>query len=316
MAFASWVDLRQRSPIDVSRLVSHANSFNSFIGVKISIRNMNNAKKSLINAKGELELMFASIQQFLSDREILKTKIDEIFYGWLIDDIGRYLKRIDEIEQDLLIKFDALDSDVHRVGISRLSSFSNSLKIACSLIYESFISSINEYEKIKEGKQVLSPKRKGITNYVAVAYDLNRKKVIKEKGKPLVINDGDKPLIISIEEEIPEEVAVIEKNKRTFLYILFQKVRSTMSTLGGLAREGKTNIMRKGQVGSMPTTWQGLLSNEGQKKIARIHESETGEKIEIDESMIEKSSGENTDTDENTLYFEEFEEDQEDESDN
>ncbi len=259
MALISWVDLRERSPIDISRVVSHANSFNSLVGVRISINNLNRAKKSLIDAGGEIDLIFTSLYQLLYEREILKSRIDEILYGWLIDNVGRYLKKIDEFEEELLIKFDEVNSEIKRVGISRLSSYAKTLKIANSIVYESLLKSIVEYENIKE---------------------------------------NDK----------------IKKEPRTFLYIFFHVLQIAMSVVGGLAREGKQNQFKKGQVGSIPTTWQSLISPEGQKKIAKKHEEETGEKVEIPEYMVEKGNEESgqEETDENTLYYEEMEEGEQD----
>ena len=264
MALVSWVDLREKSPVDISRLVIHANSFNSFVGVRISIQNLNRAKKSLIDARAELDLVFTTLQQVLYDREILKSRVDEVLYGWLIDNIGRYQKDLDDKEEDLLVKFDEVNSDIKRVGISRLASYAKSLKIAQHLIYESIHKSIEEFNKIGEKDS-------------------------------------------------------LKKDKRTFLYILFHVLQITMASAGGLARQGTTSPMnKKGQVGSMPTTWQSLMTNSGQKKIAEKHEKETGEKIEVSEFMVEKkkSVGEDEiesdsqeETDENTLYYEEMIED-------
>jgi len=264
MALMSWVDLRERSPVDISRLVSHANTFNSYVGVRINIQNLNRAKKSLIDARAELELVFTTLQQVLYDREILKTQIDQILYGWLIDNIGRYQKDLDDKEEDLLIKFDEVNSEIKRVGISRLASYAKSLKIAQQLIYESLLKSIEEYSKLPD--------------------------------------EGE-----------------IKKEPRTFLYILFHVLQITMASVGGLTRkESKGGLIKKGQVGSFPTTWQSLVSNNGQKKIAEKHNEENPKSlIDVPEFIVEQSqengdveSIEGEDTDENTLYFEEGEEGQ------
>lgn len=250
MALMSWVDVRERCPIDISRLVSHANSFSALVGIRITLTNLNRAKKSLIDARGELDLVFVSLQQVLHDREILKKKTDEVLYGWLIDNIGRYLGGLDEKEDDFLIKYDEINSDIKRVGISRVSSYAKALKIAHSMIYESFLKSINEWSEIKE----------------------------KDK-----------------------------KDKRAFLYIFFNVIQITMSSVGGLAREGKMPSSKKGQVSAVPSTWQTFsTSPEGQKSIADQYKKETGEEIPVDESMIEKGnkeSSENQEPDEG--YFEE-----------
>ena len=274
MSFVSWIGLRERSPIDISRLVSHAQGFNSLVGIKISINNLNNAKRSLMEARVKLDLMITSLQQLLYDRTILKSRIDEILYGWLIDNLGRYLKNLDEKEEELLIKYDEVNSPIKRVGVARLSAYAKALKLASeSLIYESLSKSISEYEKIgKDG--------------IKIKYDF------EEEGK-------------KSEREI-----VIEKEPRTFLYILFQVLQVTLSLLGGVTREGKLLGSKKGHVGSYPTTWQSLMTLKGQKNIAEKYKEETGEKIKVDESMVDKNKSFG-DEDADTIYLEEMPEGEE-----
>jgi len=153
----SWVDLRERSPVDISRLVSHANSFTALVGVKITNNNLNRAKKSLIDARAELDLVFTTLQQVLYDRDVLKGRIDEVLYGWMVDNMGRYQKSIDEKEEELIIKYES--SDVKMVGVARISAYAKALKIAQSMIYESLLKSIDEYEKIVETKEIKKDKR-------------------------------------------------------------------------------------------------------------------------------------------------------------
>jgi len=260
MAIVSWVGLRERSPIDISRLVSHANAFNSFVGVKITNNNLNRAKKSLIDARAELDLVFTTLQQVLYDREVLTGRVDEVLYGWMVDNIGRYQKDIDNKEEELLIKYES--SDVKMVGVGRISSYAKTLKIAQSMIYESLLKSVDEYDKVVETEE-------------------------------------------------------IKKDKRTFLYILFHVLQVTMASVGGLARQGNGALAKKGQVGSYPTTWQSLISTPGQKKIAEKNETETGEKINVSEFMIDRGpsrEGDSEDTDENTIFFEESQEEENEDS--
>ena len=157
MALISWVELRERSPVDISRLVTHANSFNSLVGVRITINNLNRAKKSLIDARAELDLVFTTLQQVLYDREILKGRVDEVLYGWLVDNIGRYQKDIDEKEEELLIKYES--SDVKMVGVGRISSYAKTLKIAQHMIYESLLKAVSEYDKVVETDEIKKDKR-------------------------------------------------------------------------------------------------------------------------------------------------------------
>lgn len=157
MALISWVGLRERSPVDLSRLVSHANSFTALVGVKITNNNLNRAKKSLIDARAELDLVFTTLQQVLYDRDVLKGRIDEVLYGWMVDNMGRYQKSIDDKEEDLIIKYES--SDVKMVGVARISAYAKALKIAQSMIYESLLKSIDEYEKIVETDEIKKNKR-------------------------------------------------------------------------------------------------------------------------------------------------------------
>jgi len=257
----SWIDLRERSPMNIGRLVDHANKFNSLVGVKISLNNLNRSKKSLIDARGELELMFTTLQQIIYDRDILKNSTDNVLYGWLIDNLGRYQKELNDKEDELLIRYD--DALVARVGISRISSYAKSLKIAHQLIYESMLKSIEEYDKIIESKE-------------------------------------------------------IKKEPRTFLYILFHVLQITMSSVGGLARQG-SNGVKRGQVGNYPTTWQSLISNNGQQKIANNHNKEHPDDPitapEVPDILLEgddsfKDENQDDDSEVDVLFSEETKEEQ------
>jgi len=257
MALTSWIGIRERCPIDISRLVSRANSFNSLVGVRITDSNLNRAKKSLIDARAELELVFTTLEQVLYDRDVLANRTDEILYGWMVDNMGRYKKSINGKEEDLIIKYES--SDVKMVGVGRVSAYAKSLKIAHSMIYESLLKSVEEWEKIVETKE-------------------------------------------------------IKKDKRTFLYILFHVLQVTMASVGGLARQGNGALSKKGQVGSYPTMWQSLMSNSGQKQIATITEKETGEKINVPDFMIDKTPEDTKEEEdglnENTIFYEESEEEE------
>lgn len=237
MVSMSWVDVRERCPVNIKRLVSHAKLFKAFAGIRIGSDNTNRVKKSLIDARAEIDIIFTSLHQVLYDKRILKGRTDEVLYGWFVDNIGRYLRGLDEKEEELLIKYDTIGSTTDRVGVARLSAYCKALKLANSLIYESLLKSIEEYEDI---------------------------------------NNEDKE----------------EKEPRTFLYILFHVLQITMSSAGGLAREGKSTGVKKGQVSSMPSTWQSFISSDGQQKIADKHKADGGDEITIDQSMIEEKTNE------------------------
>ena len=71
--------------------------------LKISTLNIVKAKRSLIEAKGYLDLMIVALNQLLYDRTILKNNTDIVLHGWLMENLGRLMKDIDEQEKELLI---------------------------------------------------------------------------------------------------------------------------------------------------------------------------------------------------------------------
>lgn len=148
MVFNSWVELTERCPIDIGRLNRYANDFNSNVSVKITVSNVNKAKEYLLEARSNLDSMFILFVQLIYDEKIIKENTDIVMFGWLKDDLGRYLKYLDEREKELMIDWDDLRQKDSLVGISRLSSYAKTLKIAAnSVIYESLLKSINEYNE-------------------------------------------------------------------------------------------------------------------------------------------------------------------------
>ena len=82
-----------------------------------------------------------------------------------------------------------------------------------------------------------------------------------------------------------------------------------MSSVGGVARVEKGLAGKKGQVGSLPTTWQSLLSNTGQSTIVKKHNAITGDKMEVPDFMTENSeSPEEPEEEVETIFLEEDEE--------
>ncbi|MCX6748701.1 MAG: hypothetical protein NT076_03780 [Candidatus Pacearchaeota archaeon] len=234
MISMSWVDLRENCPIDIERLVSYAREFDSNASVRISYSNIEKAKNSLIDARGNLDLMITTMHQILYDRTILKTRVDEVLHGWLVDNLGRFMKNIDLKEQQLVIDYDDPDPKNSRIGKSRLLVYSKILKTSAqSLIYESILKAEKEYKKIDE----------------------------KAEAKK-------------------EEKDRIKKEPRTFFYILFQVLQITLSVLGGLTREKTATGAKPGMVSTNPTSWQSLISSNGQQRIAEEHKENTGEVIE------------------------------------
>lgn len=160
MPFNSWVDLESDCPIDIKRIVKYAKDFNSQIGIKICTKNLNDVKETLIEARSNLDSMIITFLQLLYDREILKEKEDRILFEWLKDDFGRFMKRLDEQEEFLLIKYDEPEKLRSRVGVARLSAYAKLLRTASdSLIYESLLKSTDEYKNFEETKKLKRNKR-------------------------------------------------------------------------------------------------------------------------------------------------------------
>lgn len=147
MVLNSWVDLKEKCPIDLTRIHRYAREFESKILINVTINNLNKSKSILLDARGDLDNMFASLMQLLYSPETLKEKEDKILFKWLSDDFARFLKNLDEKESDLIIKFD--EPTESRVGVSRLSSYAKVLKIASdSVIYEPLFKASDEYNKL------------------------------------------------------------------------------------------------------------------------------------------------------------------------
>jgi len=151
MVVNSWVDLEVGCPIDITRIVKYAKEFNSQIGIKICKTNLDDVKETLLEARSSLDSMLITLLQLLYDREILIGNEDRVLFEWLKDDFGRFMRKLDESEEFLLIKFDEPDKLRSRVGVARLSSYAKLLRTASdSLIYESLLKSTSEYKNLRK----------------------------------------------------------------------------------------------------------------------------------------------------------------------
>jgi len=149
-----WSDLEGICPVNLKRIERYSKDFNSYLPEKINLDNINKSKEDLFNARASLDSMIITLIQLLYDRNILEQETDKILFAWLIDNFGRFIRRLDEHEDHLLIKFDEPGKD-SRVGISRISSYSKILKTASnSLIFESLLKSTEEYNNFKETEQL------------------------------------------------------------------------------------------------------------------------------------------------------------------
>ena len=141
--------LKEKCPIDLERIHRYARGFESKILINVTINNLNKSKSILLDARGDLDNMFASLMQLLYDTEVLKNKEDKILFHWLAEDFARFLKNLDTKENDLIIKFD--EPQESRIGVSRLSAYAKTLKIASdSIIYECLFKASDEYNNLSD----------------------------------------------------------------------------------------------------------------------------------------------------------------------
>lgn len=227
MVTKNWSELSHDCPIGISRIESYAKEFETLLPQKITKETLDASKERVLRARGSFDSMITSLVQILYDREVLKNSEDKILFAWLVDNFGRYLKRVDDKEFDFLIKDDTAEGK--DVGISKVSTYSNFLRTSSdSLIYESLLKATKEWVEMEETKE-------------------------------------------------------IKRDKRTFLYILFQILQVTLSILGGLTRE-KIGIGKRGVVQNIPTSWQSLMGKSGQELIKEGYKEDTG----IDVSKFEE----------------------------
>lgn len=217
----SWVDLERDCPIEISRIVNYARSFDSKIN--FSFDDLDKAKESLLDARGDFDLMVTSLIQLLYDREILKKQQDHILFNWLKEDLGRFLGKLDEKEDYLLIEADHREEAQSRVSISRISSYAKTLKLASnSIIYETLLKSTKEYHAFKETDE-------------------------------------------------------LKREKRTFLYILFQVLQVTLSVISSFTRDKSNTIRKREMFNSLNPSWGSMMNKSGQKTIEESYTDDAGE---------------------------------------
>ncbi len=150
MVFNSWVDLKEKCPIDLERLHRYAKDFESRVGININHIGVNNSKTILLEARGDLNNMFNMLIQGLYKKDILEKGEDTIVFHVLSDDFSRYLKSLDEREKDLLISIDD-PRTADMAGVSRLASYQKELRTASdSIIYESIFKASEDYNNLDE----------------------------------------------------------------------------------------------------------------------------------------------------------------------
>ena len=150
----SWNELNQRCPIEIGRIINYAKEFESNIPNKITIENLNKSKEGVLNARANFDSMVVTLTQVLHDKEILKNSRDKILFAWLVDNFGRYMKRLDDEEFNLVVKYDEPGKE-SGVGVSRISAYSKLLITSCdSIIYESLLKATEEYLNFKDTKKL------------------------------------------------------------------------------------------------------------------------------------------------------------------
>lgn len=220
-----WNQLEIDCPIKLDRIKNYAQEMESQIPRKIDLENLDECKSSVLDAKRLFECLIATLIQTLYDpEETLKKSEDKVLFALLLENLSRYLKKLDDDAFNYVVKLDEPDPKKSLVGVSRISSFANILETALdSVIYETILKSTSEWKNFKE------------TEY-------------------------------------------IKRDKRTFLYILFNMLHVTMSVVGGLTRD-KSNKKGAGYldtIQSVPNSWQSLMTKKGGDVLKEGYKEQTG----------------------------------------
>ncbi len=154
MVEKGWSELEYICPINIGRIRYYSRDFDSKIPKKITFENLDKCKEDVLNARKDLNNMLNILMQNLYDDKILKTSNDKILFSWLVDNLGRYLKRLDDEEFGLIIKYDEPGKN-SEVGISRISAYAKLLETTSdTMIYECLLKATEEYRSIKETKTI------------------------------------------------------------------------------------------------------------------------------------------------------------------
>ena len=149
-----WSDLIEKCPINLRTIHKYYEEFYSYFPSKINETTLNISKETLLISRGHLDSMFATLTQLLYDKSMLKEKEDNILFAWLIDNLGRYLKKLDAKEFELLIKHDSPIDEKSNVGLSRITSYARILQTSVdSLIYESLVKATMEYLELEKDER-------------------------------------------------------------------------------------------------------------------------------------------------------------------
>ena len=155
MVFNSWVDLKEKCPVDLERLHRYAQDFESRVSININRTGMNNSKTILLEARGDLNNMFNMLIQILYKKDMLEKGEDKLLFKWLSEDFARYLKNLDDREKALLTDFDNSQTE-DKVGISSLASYQKELRTSSdSIIYESLLKASEDYNDLEDDEKQL-----------------------------------------------------------------------------------------------------------------------------------------------------------------
>jgi len=158
MVEKKWNELIINCPIDIESIVEYGRDFESNIPSKVTIQNIDECKKGVLDARKSFDSIIAALVQNLYNKDILIESEDKILFAWLVDNLGRYLKRLDDEEFQLVIKLDSPENS--DVGISRVSSYIKILETSIdSIIYESIKKANKEFSQFKETKKLKKTSR-------------------------------------------------------------------------------------------------------------------------------------------------------------
>jgi len=98
---------------------------------------------------------------------------------------------------------------------------------------------------------------------------------------------------------VPEEGYVdIKKDKRMFLYILYQIIKVSFSVLSGYTKESSDSIKKRNILNSMNLPYTTMMAKTGQDKIEEAYTKQTGQELPdiITEEMFSENFGDEDET--------------------
>ena len=147
----SWFDLQQHCPIDLRTVRRYYEDFNSKNSAMFRHHKyIDLVKEQLISARGDLDLLIASIMQVIYDRNLLTKPQDLYLYEMLKKNMSLLLFYVNQQEWKLITVHDDPMYMKSLIGSARLSAYSKIMQNIAEAIYNSLMKATEEYYNFKE----------------------------------------------------------------------------------------------------------------------------------------------------------------------